>query len=179
MDLDTALRRAAALVRDVPDYPAAGVLFKDITPVLADAAAFQAVVAAMAEPLRGRDVSADVVVGVEARGFLLGAAVALSVGIGVIPARKAGKLPVVAASREFELEYGTATLELPDGVLGPGSRVFVVDDVLATGGTLAASCELIEQVGATVHGIGVLMELAALGGRERLAGRDLETVFTF
>lgn len=179
MDLDTALRRAAALVRDVPDYPTAGVLFKDITPVLADAAAFQAVVAAMAEPLRGRDVSADVVVGVEARGFLLGAAVALSVGIGVIPARKAGKLPVVAASREFELEYGTATLELPDGVLGPGSRVFVVDDVLATGGTLAASCELIEQVGATVHGIGVLMELAALGGRERLAGRDLETVFTF
>jgi adenine phosphoribosyltransferase len=179
VDLDTALRRAAALVRDVPDYPTAGVLFKDITPVLADAAAFQAVVAAMAEPLRGRDVSADVVVGVEARGFLLGAAVALSVGIGVIPARKAGKLPVVAASREFELEYGTATLELPDGVLGPGSRVFVVDDVLATGGTLAASCELIEQVGATVHGIGVLMELAALGGRERLAGRDLETVFTF
>jgi adenine phosphoribosyltransferase len=179
VDLDTALRRAAALVRDVPDYPTAGVLFKDITPVLADAAAFQAVVAAMAEPLRGRDVSASVVVGVEARGFLLGAAVALSVGIGVIPARKAGKLPVVAASREFELEYGTATLELPDGVLGPGSRVFVVDDVLATGGTLAASCELIEQVGATVHGIGVLMELAALGGRERLAGRDLETVFTF
>jgi adenine phosphoribosyltransferase len=179
VDLDTALRRAAALVRDVPDYPTSGVLFKDITPVLADAAAFQAVVAAMAEPLRGRDVSADVVVGVEARGFLLGAAVALSVGIGVIPARKAGKLPVVAASREFELEYGTATLELPDGVLGPGSRVFVVDDVLATGGTLAASCELIEQVGATVHGIGVLMELAALGGRERLAGRDLETVFTF
>lgn len=179
MDLDAALRRAAALVRDVPDYPSAGVLFKDITPVLADAAAFRAVVTAMAEPLRGRDVSADVVVGVEARGFLLGAAVALAVGVGVVPARKAGKLPVVAASREFQLEYGSATLELPEGVLPPGSRVFVVDDVLATGGTLAACCELVEEVGATVCGIGVLMELAVLGGRGRLAGRDLATVFTF
>lgn len=175
---DAALRRAADLLRDVPDYPSPGVLFKDITPVLADAAAFQAVVSAMAEPLRGADVSADVVIGVEARGFLLGAAVALSAGIGVVPVRKAGKLPVVAASREYELEYGTATLELPGGVLAPGSRVFVIDDVLATGGTLAASCELVEQVGATVCGVGVLLELTALRGRERLGARDPVALFT-
>jgi len=183
--IDTALRRAAALVRDVPDYPQAGVLFKDITPVLADAAAFRAIVAAMAEPIlgtgtgRGSGVAADVVVGVEARGFLLGAAVALAAGIGVVPARKAGKLPMVAASRDYQLEYGSATLELPSGVVGPGSRVFVVDDVLATGGTLVASCELVEQLGATVCGIGVLVELAALGGRERLGARDLAAVFTY
>lgn len=172
---DPALRRAAALVRDVPDYPSPGVLFKDITPMLADAEAFQAIVAAMAEPVR----DADVVIGVEARGFLLGAAIALAVGVGVVPVRKAGKLPVVAASRDFELEYGTATLELPAGVLASGARVFVVDDVLATGGTLAASCELVEQVGAVVCGIGVLIELAALGGRERLGGHDPAALFTF
>lgn len=171
MEPEVALRRAAELVRDVPDYPSPGVLFKDITPVLADADAFRAVVDAMAEPVRRADPPVDIVVGVEARGFLLGAAVALAAGVGVVPVRKAGKLPVVAASREYELEYGTATLELPSGVLGPGMRVFVVDDVLATGGTLAASCELVEQVGATVCGIGVLIELTALGGRRRLGGR--------
>jgi adenine phosphoribosyltransferase len=173
-EMGTALRRAAALIRDVPDYPSPGVLFKDITPLLADAAAFQAVVTAMAEPVRAADLAADVVIGVEARGFLLGAAVALAAGVGVVPVRKAGKLPVVAASRQYQLEYGTATLELPAGVLAAGSRVFVVDDVLATGGTLAASCELVEQVGATVCGIGVLIELTALGGRQRL-GRYLRS----
>jgi adenine phosphoribosyltransferase len=177
--MSTALRRAAALVRDVPDYPSPGVLFKDITPLLADAAAFQAVVAAMAEPLRHADVPVDVVVGVEARGFLLGAAVALAAGVGVVPVRKAGKLPLVAASRDYQLEYGTATLELPAGVLAPGSRAFLVDDVLATGGTLAASCELVEQVGAGVCGVGVLIELTALGGRARLGGHDPVALFTF
>jgi adenine phosphoribosyltransferase len=178
--MSPALRRAAALVRDVADYPSPGVLFKDITPVLADPAAFKAVVATMSQPILGAGVAeADVVIGVEARGFLLGAAVALDAGIGVVPVRKAGKLPVVAASREYRLEYGTATLELPADVLAPGTRVFVVDDVLATGGTLAASCDLVEQVGATVCGIAVLIELIAMGGRERLGGRDLESVFTF
>ena len=178
-EMGAALRRAAALIREVPDYPNPGVLFKDITPVLADCEAFQAVVAAMAEPVHGPGGWADVVIGVEARGFLLGAAVAVAAGVGVVPVRKAGKLPVVAAARDFELEYGTATLELPAGVLVPGARVFVVDDVLATGGTLAASCELVEQVGATVCGIGVLIELTALAGRERLAGRDPGALFTF
>jgi adenine phosphoribosyltransferase len=147
--------------------------------VLADAGAFRAVVDAMADPVRRAVTPVDVVVGVEARGFLLGAAVALAAGVGVVPVRKAGKLPVVAASREYELEYGTATLELPAGVLEPGTRVFVVDDVLATGGTLAASCELVEQVGATVCGIGVLIELTALGGRNRLDGRVPDALFSY
>jgi len=147
------------------------VQFKDITPVLADAAAFRSVVEAMAGRVRTSEIPADVVVGVEARGFLLGAAVALAAGVGVVPVRKAGKLPVVAASREYELEYGTATLELPGGVLVPGTRVYLVDDVLATGGTLAASCELVEQVGAVVCGIGVFIELTALAGREHLRVR--------
>jgi adenine phosphoribosyltransferase len=120
----------------------------------------------MAEPVR--DV-ADVVVGVEARGFLLGAAVALAAGVGVVPIRKAGKLPKVAASRSYLLEYGQATLELPTGVVGEGTRVYLVDDVLATGGTLRASCDLVEQAGGRVVGIGVLLELAALDGRQALA----------
>ncbi|HZZ47458.1 MAG TPA: adenine phosphoribosyltransferase [Pseudonocardia sp.] len=158
------LRRAESLIRDVPDYPEPGVLFRDITPLLADADGFAAVIEAMAEPVAG----ADVVVGVEARGFLLGAAVALAAKRGVVPIRKAGKLPKVAVRREYQLEYGTATLELAEGGITPGSRVYLVDDVLATGGTLRASCELVEQAGGSVAGIGVLLELRALGGRERL-----------
>jgi adenine phosphoribosyltransferase len=166
------LTRAARLIRDVPDYPSAGVLFRDVTPLLADAAAFGAVIRAMAGPASG----ADVVVGVEARGFLLGAAVALAAGVGLVPVRKAGKLPLVAASRDYQLEYGSATLELPAGGVHPGARVYVVDDVLATGGTLLASCELLEQVGGVVVGLGVLLELPALGGREALAGRPLHAL---
>jgi adenine phosphoribosyltransferase len=166
------LTRAAELIRDVPDYPDAGVLFRDVTPLLADAAAFSAVIGAMAGPASG----ADVVVGVEARGFLLGAAVALAAGVGVVPVRKAGKLPLVAASRDYQLEYGSATLELPAGGVQPGSRVYVVDDVLATGGTLRASCELLEQVGAVIVGLGVLLELTALGGRAALNGCPLHAL---
>ncbi|MDQ2706891.1 MAG: adenine phosphoribosyltransferase [Actinomycetota bacterium] len=177
--LSQALCRAAGLIRDVPDYPSAGVLFRDITPLLADAETFRLVVAAMAESASG----ADMVVGVEARGFLLGAAVAYAAGLGVVPIRKAGKLPAVAARRDYQLEYGTATLELPAGVLAPGVRAYLVDDVLATGGTLAASCELVEEAGASVCGVGVLMELAALGGRRRLGRRfphsPLHTLLTF
>lgn len=146
--------------------------FRDITPLLADATAFAAVIGALAEQAG----DADVVVGVEARGFLLGAAVALAAGRGVVPVRKAGKLPLVAASRDYQLEYGSATLELPEGGIGPGTRAYLVDDVLATGGTLAASCELVEQVGGTVTGIGVLLELNALGGRDRLPGRVVHTL---
>ena len=171
-ELTPALARAAGLIRDVPDYPNPGVLFRDITPLLADAAAFGAVVEAMAGPARG----ADLVVGVEARGFLLGAAVALAAGIGVVPVRKAGKLPVVAASRDYQLEYGSATLELPGGTVPAGARVYLVDDVLATGGTLRASCELLEHVGGVLAGIGVLLELPVLGGRAALAGRPLHAL---
>ena len=166
------LARAFGLIRDVPDYPSPGILFRDITPLLADANAFASVIEALAAPARG----ADVVVGVEARGFLLGAAVALAAGVGVVPVRKAGKLPMVAASRDYQLEYGTATLELPAGGIPPGTRTYLVDDVLATGGTLRASCELIEQAGGVVTGIGVLLELDALAGRDKLTGRDLHTL---
>ncbi|GAA5166594.1 adenine phosphoribosyltransferase [Pseudonocardia eucalypti] len=170
MSSGTALDRAFGLIRDVPDYPNPGVLFRDITPLLADAVAFRAVIEALAEPVRAA--GAGLVVGVEARGFLLGAAVALAAGTGVVPVRKAGKLPVVAASRDYQLEYGSATLELPAGAIDPGARAYLVDDVLATGGTLRASCELVADAGGEVVGAGVLLELTALAGRDRLPGVD-------
>jgi adenine phosphoribosyltransferase len=163
-DVEELAERVVDLVVDVPDHPEPGVLFRDITPVLADAEAFTAVVTELAA-LTG---DADVVVGIEARGFLLGAAVAVVAGTGVVPVRKAGKLPRVAASRTYRLEYGSATLELPADTVHPGSRVFVVDDVLATGGTAAAACDLLAEAGAVVSGVGVLLELTALGGRARL-----------
>lgn len=169
------LAYAFGLIRDIPDHPEPGVLFRDITPMLADGAAFATVVEALAEPVRS---AADLVVGVEARGFLVGAAVALAAGVGVVPVRKAGKLPRVAASRSYQLEYGSATLELPEGVVGPGTRAFLVDDVLATGGTLRASCELIEQVGGSISGIAVLLELGALGGRARLSGHPVHALLS-
>ncbi len=161
---DGALARMAALVRDVPDFPEPGVVFRDITPVLADGAAFTTLSVALGA-LVGE---ADLVVGVEARGFLLGAAAALTAGTGIVPIRKAGKLPRVAASRSYELEYGTATLELPADAVAPGSRVLVVDDVLATGGTAAAACDLVAAADAEVVGFAAMIELVALGGRARL-----------
>lgn len=160
------LTRVLGLVRDVPDFPEPGILFRDITPVLADSAAFTTV----ATELASYAGAADLVVGIEARGFLIGAAVALVAGTGVVPVRKAGKLPRVAARQTYELEYGTATLELPAGTVPEGAKVFVVDDVLATGGTAAATCALLAGAGAEVTGVGVLMELTGLGGRGRLHG---------
>jgi adenine phosphoribosyltransferase len=166
------LARVRELVRDVPDFPTPGVLFRDITPVLADAAALTAVATELATWMG----AADVVVGIEARGFLLGAAAALVAGTGVVPVRKAGKLPRVAASRTYELEYGTATLELPADTVAAGARAFVVDDVLATGGTAAATCALLADVGAEVVGVGVLLELVALGGRGRMGSLPVHAV---
>ncbi|MHA6794899.1 adenine phosphoribosyltransferase [Pseudonocardia bannensis] len=174
-EADGSLIRVAGLVRDVPDYPEAGVMFRDITPVLADAEAFTTVSTELAA-LVGE---ADLIVGVEARGFLLGAAVALVAGTGVVPVRKAGKLPAVAASRSYELEYGTATLELPADTVAAGARVFVVDDVLATGGTAAAACALLTDTGAQVTGFGTLIELTALGGRDRLVDIPVHALLTY
>ncbi|MEW5813281.1 MAG: adenine phosphoribosyltransferase [Actinomycetota bacterium] len=155
----------ASLLREVPDFPEPGVLFKDLTPVLADARGLAEVSAAMAEIARG----ADLVAGVDARGFLLGGAVAISLGIGVLAVRKGGKLPPPVISESYTLEYGTATLEVPaDGVELAGRRIVVIDDVLATGGTLAATHQLLTSAGATVSGAIVMLELAALGGRSVL-----------
>lgn len=162
----------AGLVRDVPDFPKPGVLFKDITPLLADAHGFAAVIGDIA---RRREGQVDVVAGIEARGFIIGAAVALELGLGFLPVRKAGKLPGATRQVEYTLEYGTATLEVHQDCLEPGQRVLVVDDVLATGGTAAATCELLELEGAQVGGVEMVMELSFLGGRTRLQGRDLHS----
>lgn len=162
------------LIREIPDFPQPGVLFRDLAPALADAAAFRAVIAALVAPTP----EVDVVVGVEARGFLLGAAAAYALRAGVVGVRKAGKLPAVAHRESYTLEYGTAALELADGSLRPGQRALVVDDVLATGGTVAATCALVERAGARVSGIAVVLEIDALGGRDRLAGQPLHALLT-
>lgn len=154
-------------IKDVADYPKPGVMFKDITPLLADAAAFGALTDAFAD-LCAR-YRADKVVGLEARGFILAAPVAVRAGIGFVPVRKAGKLPGATLGQSYELEYGSAEVEIHADALAPGDRVLVIDDVLATGGTADASLQLIRRTGAEVAGLAVLMELGFLGGRERLA----------
>ena len=172
----------AGLSIDVPDFPQPGIVFRDLTPVFADATAFRRVVDGLAAPsdsdpraaalVGGRpdgDPGFDAVVGVEARGFLLAAAVAYDAGVGLIPVRKSGKLPRQSLSADYDLEYGTATLELHADAVLPGQRVLVVDDVLATGGTLAAAISLVEQAGGVVAAVSVVVELAALGGRQRIA----------
>lgn len=157
-----------AHVRDVPDYPKPGVLFKDITPLLGDADAFGSVVEAMAATFG----PVDKVVGIEARGFILAAPVAYEIRAGFVPVRKQGKLPSATFAEEYELEYGTATLEVHQDAFAPGERVLIVDDVLATGGTARATASLIHQAGAQVVGVAVLMELSFLKGREAIP--DLE-----
>ncbi len=162
------------LIREVPDFPEPGVLFRDLAPVLADATAFRAVVDALIAPTP----QVDVVVGVEARGFLLGASAAYALGAGVVGVRKPGKLPVVSDREAYALEYGVAVLELAAGALRPGQRALVIDDVLATGGTVAAACALVERAGAAVSGIAVLLEIGSLQGRDRLGGRSLHALLT-
>ncbi|MCW2596461.1 MAG: adenine phosphoribosyltransferase [Pseudonocardiales bacterium] len=158
--------RIAGLLRDVPDFPQPGILFKDITPLLADAEAFDAVIHGLAA---FADVPVDIVAGIEARGFLVAGALARQLGCGLVPVRKAGKLPPPTISRSYDLEYGSATVEVPVGILS-GRRVLLVDDVLATGGTLRAAAELIAEAGGTVVGMGVIVELGFLGGRAALDG---------
>jgi len=155
----------ASLMREVPDFPEPGIQFKDLTPVLADARGLAEITDAMAESAAG----ADLVAGIDARGFLLGAAVALKLGTGVLAIRKGGKLPPPVLSETYALEYGTATLEIPaDGVDLTNRSVLIVDDVLATGGTVSAAVRLLDQAGATVTGAAVLLELTDLNGREVL-----------
>ncbi len=181
----------ASLAVDVPDFPEPGVLFRDLTPVFADGPAFRRVVdglaaAAASDPRAAAvggarptgDAGFDVVVGVEARGFLLAAAVAYGAGVGVVPVRKAGKLPRERHAAEYTLEYGTATLELHTDSFRAGQRVLIVDDVLATGGTLGATIALVEQAGGVVAAVSVIIELAALGGRQRIAPHTVHALWT-
>ncbi len=164
-------------IRDIPDFPTPGIGFKDVTPLMADAHALAEGVrqlADLARPLR-----VDCVVAAEARGFLLGPALALELGAGFVLARKPGKLPYETISAEYLLEYGASQLELHTDAVARGRRVLVHDDLLATGGTAAALCELVEQLGGEVVGCGFLIELTFLGGRERLAGREVHALLSY
>lgn len=176
-------RRAAAAVdlsshvRDIPDFPRPGVVFKDITPLLADTAAFTAAVDGISEHFADRGV--DVVLGVEARGFIIAAPVAYRFGAGFVPVRKAGKLPWEIERQEYELEYGTDLLEIHRDALRPGQRVLVVDDVMATGGTAAATARLVEKLGGDLVGMGFVIELGFLGGRAKIEGHDIVSLVTY
>jgi len=165
-----------ALVREIPDFPQPGIGFKDITPILADPAGLDAAVTRLAE-LAPPDV--DIVIGAEARGFLLGPALAREVGAGFVLARKPGKLPAETVRAEYVLEYGTDALEIHTDALASGARVLIHDDLLATGGTARTLCGLVEELGGVVVGCGFLIELAFLPGRERLAGYDVRALITY
>jgi adenine phosphoribosyltransferase len=166
-----------SLIRDIPDFPQPGIVFKDVTPLMADADALAAAVAGLAD--YARPLQVDCVVAAEARGFLLGPALALELAAGFVLARKPGKLPYDTVSAEYELEYGESTLELHSDAVAAGRRVLVHDDLLATGGTAATLCDLVEQLGGEVVGCGFLIELAFLSGRERLAGHDVHALLTY
>jgi adenine phosphoribosyltransferase len=164
-------------IREVPDFPTPGVGFKDITPLLADATALRQTVGTLADWVRER--RPDLVLGPEARGFILGAAIAAEAGVGFLPARRPGKLPPETVSASYALEYGQNSLELHPELIKPGSRVVIHDDVLATGGTVEAICRLVHQLGGEVVGACFVIELTFLGGRERLAGLELEALIAY
>jgi adenine phosphoribosyltransferase len=165
------------LIREIPDFPRPGVNFKDITPLIADADALAAAVDALAA--LARPLAVDCVIAAEARGFLLGPALALKLGAGFVLARKPGKLPYETVSAEYELEYGANRLEVNSDALRDGARVLVHDDLLATGGTALALCQLVERLGATVAACGFLVELTYLGGRQRLAPREAHALISY
>lgn len=171
------LERLKAHIRDVPDFPQPGIVFKDITPLLADPIAFSTVIDLIVVHF-GRG-SVDKVVGIEARGFILASPVAYHFGAGFIPVRKSGKLPWKTQSAEYELEYGSETLEIHTDAFSPGERVLIVDDVLATGGTAQATARLVEGAGAKVIGIAFLIELGFLKGRDKLQGYDTLSLITY
>jgi adenine phosphoribosyltransferase len=174
------LAGALSLIADVPDFPEPGIVFKDITPLLADSDALRVVVDALAAA--GRDAGGtpvvDKVLGMESRGFILGAPVALALGVGFVPVRKAGKLPRATYTVSYALEYGEAALEIHRDALAPGDRVLLVDDVLATGGTAKATVDLVNACGAKVHAVAMLMELACLPGRATIGDVPLTTLLT-
>ena len=166
-----------SLIRDIPDYPKPGILFKDITPVLADGDSLREVVEAMTASARAHQ--PDLIVGIESRGFLFGTPIAAILGCGFAPVRKKGKLPYQTIFEEYTLEYGTNTVEAHVDAVKPGQRVVIVDDLLATGGTAAAAAALVERLGGVVAGYCFFVELSFLNGRDRLPGRDVTTLVTF
>jgi adenine phosphoribosyltransferase len=171
------LAGARAAIRDVPDFPKAGIVFKDITPLLGDAGLFAAVTDEMAA--RASNLGVTHVVAVESRGFIVGAPVALALGAGFVPVRKPGKLPFRSIREEYALEYGTDALDIHEDAVNRSARVLVVDDVLATGGTAAATCRLVERAGGRVVGCAFLVELAFLNGRQRLEGRGIDSLLVY
>lgn len=167
----------ARLIRNIPDFPVPGVLFRDITPLLRDPGAFRAALDLLAAPWR--EASVDLVAGIESRGFIVGAPVAERLGVGFVPVRKPGKLPWAKRRMEYQLEYGTEAVEMHTDAVEPGQRVLVIDDLLATGGTANAVRSLVEQAGGKVAGFGFLIELLSLRGRERLSGYEVFSLLQF
>ncbi|MHC4661578.1 MAG: adenine phosphoribosyltransferase [Planctomycetota bacterium] len=164
-------------IRDIPDFPKKGIVFKDITPLLNDTTALKRAVYLLCEPyLSSRP---DVVVGVEARGFIFGCAVACELGAGFVPIRKPGKLPYETASATYDLEYGTDTIEMHVDAIAKGARVLMVDDLLATGGTMAAACDLVEKQDGNIVGVSFLVELGFLNGREKISKYDIRSLITY
>lgn len=168
---------ASHLIRDIPDFPKPGILFKDITPLLANYAAFQEVIDRCAEWASAK--APDIVVGIESRGFVFGGPVALALGVGFVPVRKIGKLPHETIQEEYSLEYGTNAVEIHRDAIHPGQRVLIVDDLLATGGTAAAAARLVEKLGGNVVGFSFLIELEFLQGRVSLDGYDLQALIQY
>lgn len=169
--------RLKDLIRDIPDFPRPGVSFKDVTPLLADSEALSACVDALADAYEGENVRH--VLGIEARGFIFAAPVAVALGAGFVPVRKKGKLPFRVHTESYDLEYGTDTLEMHEDAIRPGERVLIVDDVLATGGTAAAVARMVDRVGAEPVGLAVVIELAFLGGRGRIGELDTFSLLTY
>jgi len=166
-----------ALIRAIPDFPIPGILYRDITPLLKDAGGFKAMIDLFVDKYRADKI--DYIIGIEARGYMIGAPLAYALGAGFVPVRKPGKLPGAKQTEEYTLEYGTNSLEIHNDAVDPGGRVLVVDDLLATGGTVAATLRLLKKVGAEAIGVAVLIELAALGGRARLDGVDVTAFITY
>ncbi len=164
----------ASFIRDVPDFPRSGIVFKDITPLLADPAALAATADRIAEPFA--DAGIDYVTGVESRGFIFAVPVAERLKAGFIPIRKPGKLPAETVSESYELEYGTDTIEMHADAIEPGAKVLMVDDLLATGGTMAAACKLVEKVGGKIVGASFVIELSFLNGRDKLTGYEVRSL---
>jgi adenine phosphoribosyltransferase len=167
----------ASRIRDIPDFPKPGILFKDITTLLKDGKSFQMAVDGLLDKIGKRDI--DVVVGMESRGFIFGAPIAYKLGVGFVPVRKLGKLPADVVSVEYDLEYGSATLEMHKDALKPGAKVLIVDDLLATGGTVAGTIELVKQLKGEIVACAFLIELTALHGRDKLGGYDVVTLISY